>query len=81
MSIKTFLPRTVELSPEVIEKLKKDFKLSNNSIEEIKYWNGPGSPYGGVIIDPEDKQFVCYPYDKGKKSFLEDYFDGEIFEV
>jgi hypothetical protein len=71
---RNFLPKTVELSDEILQSLQKKFSLSDKDIIEIRYWNGPGSPYGGVIINTEPEvQFVCYPYDGSQSKFKEEY--------
>ncbi|MFA6273641.1 MAG: hypothetical protein WC662_00590 [Candidatus Paceibacterota bacterium] len=76
---KTFFPKKVELSENMKAKLKKDFNLSNNQIAEIEYWNDPGSPYGGVIIDLK-AQFPCYPYDRDTQGFMKEFPDGTVLE-
>jgi hypothetical protein len=78
---KTFLPKSVNLSEKVIEKLKKDFNVFDLNIRDIRYWNDSKSPFSGTVIDPEG-QYLCYPYaGSGEEEFLKDYPGGEIFRA
>ena len=76
---KILLPRRVVLSPEVINKLKEDYKLSENSIYEIRYWNE--SPrYSGVVIDTgEGREFEVYPFSYPEDQFRDVYPQGKIW--
>jgi hypothetical protein len=65
----------------VLEKLKKEFNLSDADINDIKYWNSPDSPYYGTIINTDAKaQYLCYPYPDNKERFLNEHPEGIIWK-
>ena len=76
-----FLPKTVILTDEVVKKIMKEYGLSFDEIETLKYWNGP-SPWTGTCIDTsESGEFKVYPFDESKEEFLNQYTGGKIFEL
>jgi hypothetical protein len=65
----------------VLEKLKKEFNLSDADINDIKFWNGPDSPYHGTIINTDAKaQYLCYPYPDNEGRFLNEHPEGTIWK-
>lgn len=78
---KTFLPKKVALSKEVIKKLKEEYGLSDENILDVEYWNDIHSPYTGVVIDTdEERQYNCYPYERTSHKFLGEYLGGVIWD-
>ncbi|MEI6836096.1 MAG: hypothetical protein WCK59_04655 [Candidatus Falkowbacteria bacterium] len=78
---RTLIPKRVGLSSDVLEKVKKEFNLSDANINDIEYWSGPQSPYAGTIINTNPvAQYLCYPCTRSEKGFLDEYDDGEIWE-
>ncbi len=79
--MKYFLSKTVELSKEILVKLKSQFNLSEININEIKHWNDNNSPYGGVIIDTNvNSQYLCYPYDAAVENFKMEHPKGKVWK-
>ncbi|MCX6754688.1 MAG: hypothetical protein NTU81_02575 [Candidatus Nomurabacteria bacterium] len=78
---RTFLPKDVVLSKEVIGRLKKDYRLSDDDTLNIEYWNHIHSPYTGVIIvTDEEIEFNCYPYEKMFSDFISECPEGLIWK-
>lgn len=76
----TFLPKSVEITGDVIKRLKEEFGLNNDELMDVDYWNGP-SPYGGTILNTDPKaQYKAYPMPGGKEAFMAQYPDGKIWE-
>jgi hypothetical protein len=77
---KTFLPKKIVLTQVVVEQLKKDFKLSEQNLAELNYWNNADSPFSGVILgDNTVGAPPCYPYDKTEQEFKEEYPEGIVY--
>lgn len=77
-----FIPKMVGLTPDEVElllqKVKKEFNLKDDLMNDIAFWSGPQSKFTGTVMEIGSSFLRCYAYKNEAHIFLEQHPKGKI---